>query len=166
MKLKFNFNSILQIISPPQIVSIQDIFVKISDMRAFYAMQFLKFCNLHLIFCVCSGTFLKNEKANRNISLDHTLKGQKMTGTPIKIQIGIKKQTGCATLCLHTAECKSFNYCNGRICELNSNDFHSLGANTEMVEEPECVYGGMSIEEQPHCVEASNPIDIKETYLN
>ena len=115
---------------------------------------------------VCSGTLLKNETASRNISLDHILKGQKMTGTPIKVQIGIKKQTGCATLCLQTAECKSFNYCNGRICELNSNDFHSLGADSKLVEEPECVYGGMAVEEQPHCEEESEPIDIQETCLN
>ena len=74
----------------------------------------------------------------------------------------ISKQTACAIMCLQTAECKSFNYCNQKLCELNTNDFYSLGVETSMVEDYKCDYIGMDIEERPHCEIHSDSADIQE----
>ena len=78
------------------------------------------------------------------------------------IKGGISKQTGCATMCLQTAECKSFNYCSRKLCQLNSNDFYSLGQDSSMVEDSRCVYVGMDVEERPHCEIDLDSVDIQE----
>ena len=66
----------------------------------------------------------------------------------------------CANFCYSNSDCRSFNFCGNRICQLNREDIHVN--NTNLAFSESCVYVGMKRNDQPFCSEKGNLKSIRD----
>ena len=70
-------------------------------------------------------------------------------------------RSGCAASCTVKTQCKSFNFCNKNICELNSADIFDVQRKYKAISISDCVYGGKKELSRPKCEEKGDEKDIQ-----
>ena len=92
--------------------------------------------------------------ASRSFCFQDVRKGQRLTGNDVLQISKVYSYTFCGLKCGRTAECRSFNFCHPKRCELNAEDIFSLGNKTEVLQaDPYCDYHGMVQNFTPQCKE-------------
>ena len=94
----------------------------------------------------------------RSLVFDDVRVGEKLTGQIFRTEYGFDRNE-CVTFCLFLPECKSFNFFERRICEFNSGDVFSTGA--EMKNDSAAIYQGMRQEIYPECFQKGLPRNIQ-----
>ena len=70
----------------------------------------------------------------------------------------------CGTACNKNAKCRSFNFCDDGICELNRHDIYSTVNGEKILQEDvKCKYYGMFKEAGPKCSSGEERISIENT---
>ena len=101
----------------------------------------------------------KNPLAQRSLKFENYQKAMVLQGTNLKALMNTES-TNCAMLRSRTAQCKSYNYCKSRKCELNALDEYS--ENVKLESNLDCDYHGIRRNEGPFCEEKGVAKDIKE----
>ena len=97
----------------------------------------------------------------RFISFEVTRKGQRFKGTGIESH-QLPSSQACAMQCMKRAECRSYNFCGMRNCQLNSDDVYSTIPGDDMItDDPDCVYVEMREEFEPSCKERDEMVNIQ-----
>ena len=82
---------------------------------------------------------------------EHIVLSSKITGVAVLEETTVASRMACSQRCVTTPECKSFNICYRRVCQLNVGDIFSKGS--ELVEDSSCIYVGMERDFVPRCRE-------------
>ncbi|XP_075254736.1 uncharacterized protein LOC142346117 [Convolutriloba macropyga] len=94
-------------------------------------------------------TCLEVPRGNRAAPLEDIIQGSILhQETPLKTK-QVRNQRHCIHLCYQTTDCRSYNLCGGKICQLNKED--RFVHKTQMNASERCFYAGMKQNDQPTC---------------
>ena len=126
---------------------------------------FASFLFFHLLFYSFQGN-KERPVAVRSINWEDVVRNERLSGTKIAKLFHVSS-AHCAFRCGRIPHCRSFNYCRSQICELNSDDVFSIGADQFRMEHSrDCFYQGMLRNDMPNCMEsrAGTVKDIRDNY--
>ena len=91
---------------------------------------------------------VKQPLTRRAIGFEEKVNGQKLVDQVISTHPKTS-EFACAGLCMLNSACRSYNYCESKLCELNQSLKSTYKA--VMEQSPWCTYHGMSPDEVPKC---------------
>ena len=95
--------------------------------------------------------------SSRNTCFEDFRRFQKLTGNSSAIFTNMPR-IQCASKCLKSPNCLSFNFCGKKTCELNTADVHSK--NFVLEKDNSCSYFGMRQSAMPECRQGRHLKDI------
>ncbi|XP_075241882.1 uncharacterized protein LOC142336826 [Convolutriloba macropyga] len=108
---------------------------------------------LSLLFSSILATLISSEKetplATRGTQFNEPRPNTRLDGFQIESFQTPSRMT-CGVMCTQNPFCISYNYCSGKVCQLNSEDVHTQ-MKSAMID-ARCIYKGMTGDTQPHCL--------------
>ena len=117
-------------------------------------------CFISLFGLKTTAEFPKNIVSERTAAWENSYDDKRLTQCVI-IRLKSTSTSECALKCLKIPQCRSFNFCTSRLCELNSDDVISIGRNQSwMMSHAGCTYHGMQKDHAPRCFHWGKEQDI------
>ena len=97
-------------------------------------------------------------------AFEETREQKRLISSALDLKTNTTRQK-CALACNNAATCRSFNYCETRICELHEEDIYSTQNGEGILQDdPNCKYFGMKRNFAPKCFNDGSQIDIRNTF--